>query len=35
MMNNHVRAEVLTTGQMIPPGTTNSPPAEVSTEWYW
>jgi hypothetical protein len=29
--NNHVSAETLTTGQMIPSGT-NSPPAEVVTQ---
>jgi len=29
---NHVSAEALTTGSMIPSGT-NSPPAEVPTQW--
>jgi hypothetical protein len=28
---NHISAEALTTGRMIPSGT-NSPPAEVSTQ---
>jgi len=32
MVINHLRAETLTTGRVIPSGT-NSPPVEVSTQW--